>query len=386
MKLTELRHQRLETNTYLGSPSLTRLANGDLLASHDYFGSGAPRNRDGRENLTSVYRSIDNGQTWESVTHIVDSMGSTLFTLGEAVYLLGVSPMYGDITIRRSDDNGNSWSLPKDSRSGLLFPAGPGDQPPNYHCSPMPVAQIGGRVYRAFEDCLPDRWPGSFQSCVISADAGADFLHAANWTMSNKLGFDQSWVRPDWGTWDDNGWLEGNVVVDPDGQMWNVIRVSGITERRENWSLWDHAAMIRVDDEGRSLSFDPQTGFIDLPGGHSKFTIRWSPKAGSYLTLSNGNLDRQKPTHRAVLSLYRSDDLREWRHCKVLLADDSGNDYYTSSRTTGFQYVDWDFDGPDILYLSRTAYDGAHSYHDSNRITFHRLKDYQGALQEGDRD
>ena len=62
MKLTELRHQRLETNTYLGSPSLTRLANGDLLASHDYFGSGAPRNRDGRENLTSVYRSIDNGQ------------------------------------------------------------------------------------------------------------------------------------------------------------------------------------------------------------------------------------------------------------------------------------------------------------------------------------
>ena len=386
MKLTELRHQRLETNTYLGSPSLTRLSNGDLLASHDYFGSGAPRNRDGRENLTSVYRSIDNGQTWESVTHIVDSMGSTLFTLGEAVYLLGVSPMYGDITIRRSDDNGNSWSLPKDSRSGLLFPAGPGDQPPNYHCSPMPVAQISGRVYRAFEDCLPDRWPGSFQSCVISADAGADFLHAANWTMSNKLGFDQSWVRPDWGTWDDNGWLEGNVVVDPDGQMWNVIRVSGITERRENWSLWDHAAMIRVDDEGRNLSFDPQTGVIDLPGGPSKITIRWSPKAGSYLTLSNGNLDRQKPTHRAVLSLYRSDDLREWRHCKVLLAEDSGNDYYTSSRTTGIQYVDWDFDGPDILYLSRTAYDGAHSYHVSNRITFHRLKDYQGALQEGDRD
>ena len=48
--------------------------------------------------------------------------------------------------------------------------------------------------------------------------------------------------------------------------------------------------------------------------------------------------------------------------------------------------MDWDFNDPDILYLSRTAYDGAHSYHDSNRITFHRLKDYHGALQEADRD
>ena len=43
----------------------------------------------------------------------------------------------------------------------------------------------------------------------------------------------------------------------------------------------------------------------------------------------------------------------------------------------GFQYVDWQFDGDDLIYLVRTAYDGAHNYHDSNRITFHRLADFR---------
>ena len=48
-----------------------------------------------------------------------------------------------------------------------------------------------------------------------------------------------------------------------------------------------------------------------------------------------------------------------------------------SAKKTGFQYPDWQFDGDDIIYLVRTAYKGAPNYHDANRITFGRIKDFR---------
>ncbi|HUT19681.1 MAG TPA: hypothetical protein VM366_11005 [Anaerolineae bacterium] len=75
--------------------------------------------------------------------------------------------------------------------------------------------------------------------------------------------------------------------------------------------------------------------------------------------------------------MYASVDLRSWAHCLTLLADDSGFPSELSAQRTGFQYVDWQFDGEDIIYLVRTAYGGAHNYHDANRITYHRLSGFR---------
>ncbi|PIY36264.1 MAG: hypothetical protein COZ06_36460, partial [Armatimonadetes bacterium CG_4_10_14_3_um_filter_66_18] len=79
MHFHEIKYQHPATKTYLGSPSLVRLANGDLLATHDYFGPGCPRNHEAEEHLTSVYRSSDDGATWTNVTHVANAYWSTLF-------------------------------------------------------------------------------------------------------------------------------------------------------------------------------------------------------------------------------------------------------------------------------------------------------------------
>jgi len=42
--------------------------------------------------------------------------------------------------------------------------------------------------------------------------------------------------------------------------------------------------------------------------------------------------------------------------------------------------VDWEFAGEDLIYVGRTAYDGAHNSHDSNRITFAKLRGFRGLL------
>jgi hypothetical protein len=370
MELREVKFQDAATRTYLGSPSIVRLEGGDLLATHDYFGPGCPRNHENEEHLTSVYRSSDNGGTWSNVTHIAGAFWSTLFLHQEHLYLLGTSQQYGSIVIRRSEDDGNTWTHPMDERSGLLLRGGRFREPPNYHCAPVPILIKGGRIYRAFEDCDPCVWGPGFQSLVISADEDCDLLAAGNWTTSNKLRYNGAWTPEEWGEVPRAGWLEGNAVESAEGEIWNILRLN-------SEPVVDKAAVVRVEEEGRRVSFDPETGFIELPGGMSKFTIRRDPETGLYLTLSNNNTDPAYPTQRNVLSLHASEDLRRWRHVATLLEDDSELSHEDSIRLTGFQYVDWQCDGDGIVYLVRTAYDGAHNFHDANRITFHQIEDFR---------
>ena len=373
MDFNEIKFQDARTQTYLGSPSIVHLADGALLATHDYFGKGCPLNHEHEEHLTSVYRSDNNGETWVNVTHIANAFWSSLFTHNGSVYLLGTSQQYGSIVIRCSGDGGYTWTHPKDGRSGLLFKGGSFRQPPNYHCAPVPIVLKDGRLYRAFEDCDPCVWGSGFQSLVISVDAGVDLLDAANWTMSNRLPFDPAWVPEAWGKLERPGWLEGNTVETKDGEIWNILRFNSLP-------LWDKAAIVKVHDDGKIITFDPETGFIDFPGGMTKFTIRFDPVTGSYLTLSNNNPNPSQPSRRTVLSLHTSEDLLRWEHKLTLLEDDQGLPYEQSVQLTGFQYVDWQFDGDDIIYIVRTAYNGAHNFHDANRITFHQIRDFRHLL------
>lgn len=369
----QVKFQDAATKTYLGSPSLIRLDDGDLLATHDYFGPGCPRNHEAEEHLTSVYRSADEGQTWVNVTHIAGAFWSSLFRHRGCVYLLGTSQQYGSIVIRRSEDNGNTWTHPRDSKSGLLFKGGPFREAPNYHCAPVPILIKDGRLYRAFEDCDPCVWGPGFRSLIVSADEGADLLDVSNWAMSNKLSYDPAWTPRDWPELEAPGWLEGNVVEAPNGETWNLLRFNSAP-------VVDKVAIVKVEEEGRRVSFDPATGFIDFPGGMSKFTIRRDPDTALYLTLSNNNTDPAWPNQRNVLSLHVSEDLVHWEHKATLMQDDSDLSHEDSIRLTGFQYADWQFDGDDLIYLTRTAYDGANNFHDANRITFHKLKGFRRLL------
>jgi hypothetical protein len=77
---------------------------------------------------------------------------------------------------------------------------------------------------------------------------------------------------------------------------------------------------------------------------------------------------------RNTLVLKGSSDLKNWSICKVLLQ-------HPDVKKHGFQYVDWQFDGKDIIFLSRTAFDdgvgGAGNFHNANFLTFHRIKNFR---------
>ena len=83
---------------------------------------------------------------------------------------------------------------------------------------------------------------------------------------------------------------------------------------------------------------------------------------------------------RNVMSLTVSDDLWNWRLVKDLMRDDTGLNPEDSIALTGFQYVDWQFDSADLIYVVRTAYRGARNFHDSNQIIFRRLENFRDYL------
>jgi hypothetical protein len=198
-------------------------------------------------------------------------------------------------------------------------------------------------------------------------------LKASSWTQSTTLGYDSSYLNRRFG-----GWLEGNAVVAPDGKVVNFLRV----DYREPDG--EKAAIHHYSDDGTVAAFDT-ADFVDFPGGCKKFVVRYDELSKKYWAISNwvpekykgGNAERTRNT----LALCSSSDLKNWAICSVLLE-------HPDTKFHSFSYVDWDFDGNDLIVLSRTAFDdglgGAASCHDTNLITFHRFANFRNLSRKDD--
>jgi hypothetical protein len=333
-------YQDARTRQYVGSPSLAALPDGRYVASHDVFGPGSAYRR------TRVFRSADKGRTWRHLKDLTGQFWSGLFVHRGALYLMGTSKRYGVVVIRRSTDGGATWTDPEDATTGRLT------DEPIYHTAPVPVVVHRGRLWRAME-VRTRRGPKRFGALVMSAPVEADLLAAENWRLSNTIFFDPAWregVRH---------WREGNVVVTPEGALANIIR----TDPRPGI-----AAVLDVSEDGKTVAFDPETGLIDFIGGAVKFTIRFDPETRRYWTLASKQTD--PPATRNVLVLTSSADLRHWRlECHVLV--------HLDRKHHAFQYIDWLFEGDDLIAVSRTAWDGSHNFHDANYLTFHRIRRFR---------
>jgi len=354
---TVIAHSSAATGKYIGSPGLAILPDGSYVASHDHFGPATTEHSIGE---TWIYRSIDQGSSWTPITKLAGAFWSNLFVHNGLLYLLGTSRHYGYAVIRRSADGGFTWTEPTDHTSGLLSTT------PEYHCAPMPVFEHQGYLYRAFEHRSPgEGWGTNFTSGVFRANAKADLLDARTWEMSTFLRSDGNWNDGDM-----RAWLEGNVTIDPDGNIVNILRTqtNGTQER---------AAITKLHPKSMQCTFSPQSGFVAFPGGAKKFCVRRNPRTGVYYTITSAVFPGDKPTDagsmRNCTVLMRSRDLQAWEIIRVL-------HYHPDVEHCGWQYIEWHFDGSDIIYASRTAfYDGflpAKRAHDANFLTFHRIEDF----------
>lgn len=353
-----INHSPASKGKYLGSPSICILPNGRYVASHDYFG---PKTKEFETAITDIFVSDDKGASWQKSATLRGQFWSSLFHHNGAIYIFGTCRHHGNIVIRKSTDNGETWSNPYDSKNGLIVEG-------EYHTAPTPVLVHNGRIYKAFEYATHKvrKWGRRYSAMVISAPVGANLLDAKSWRCSNIIYSDPQWLGGEF-----RGWLEGNVVYDyKQKQLLNILRVG--TNKGVGV---EHCARVEISAGGKQISFDAEKGFVPFPGGAKKFTIRYDERSGKYWTLVN-NTEPEKlviknDKTRNTLSLYSSTDLLEWKRERTII--DHPDIYYH-----GVQYVDWQFDGEDIVAVIRTAWEdeegNAHNQHDSNYILFRRVE------------
>ncbi len=334
-------HEAARSRRYIGSPALELLPDGLYVASHDFFGPGSSQSFSA---VTRTFRSRDRGQSWQLSAEFPEQFWSNLFFHRGALYLMGTSYEYGRVVIRRSLDGGQTWSAPSYLREET-----------GYHTCPSNILLRRGRLYRSFEFHPPGKW-GNFEALVLSAPAKADLLDPKAWRFLPRLRFPTGQLPGE-------HWLEGNLVEDRRGRLLNVLRVDNV----------ERAAVVLVDERRGELRFERSMPF---PGGAKKFQIRFDGGSNLYWATANpAPAGAPKPAQvRNKLILLSSPDLENWTERQVLLE-------HPDVERHAFQYVDWRFDGADLVFVSRTAHDdglgGAPRGHDANFLTFHRVADFR---------
>lgn len=349
---TIIAHSPAASGIYIGSPGLAVLPDGSYVASHDEFG---PKSTEHTKAVSHLFRSHDKGQHWERVATLAGAFWSNLFVHKRVLYLLGTDRHHGNVVLHQSKDGGTSWTS--------VTLRGEGE----YHGAPVPLIEHKGRLWRAIEwRNPPQAWGVNYRAGVLSVSTRADLMNPKNWRATNFLPSDRSGNGGDMGAW-----LEGNVVVAPDGSLANILRV-------QTKSPDEKAAWVSISDDGTTASFDPATGFFPFPGGAKKFAIRWDRKSKRYWSLASIVPEAFRAPDpgkiRNTLALTSSANLRDWEVRSVILSHPDVTHH-------GFQYVEWLFEGEDIIAACRTAYDdpqgGAHNNHDANYLTFHRIASFR---------
>ena len=342
---------------YLCSPSLVRHPDGHLLSSMDLYEG------DNRQCLTLIFRSDDNGETWHHIAELYPCFWGKLFIHKGGLYMLAVSTEYGDLLIGKSTDGGYNWTEPTTLLRGDRSKVGTN----GVHKNPQPVMIFNGRIWGTLEWAMtPTGYHGPM---VMSAPVDADLLDSDSWVYSEPIDYNPNWEGLAKGKTDGN--IEGNLTV-IDGKLYNIMRYGVGPACDPPYGL---IMSFRVDTENpeNPLEFDR---VIEFPGNRSKFTIKYDEVSKKYFTFAT-RLTNPYISNRYLLTLMVSDDAIHWSVLKDIY------DYsHMDPQEAGFQYVDYEFEGDDIIFLCRTALNKPHGFHDSNYQTFDRVKNFRKLVED----
>jgi hypothetical protein len=352
---------------YTASPSIVKLDNGDYLLSFNLFGSDMSPGAD-VSGTTYIYKSSDKGYTWSALTipPMSEMKRGSLFVKDGVVYLWGFKAAPGIILIRKSEDNGQSWSaateLTTDTRGGTPF-------------NPVPTKDDKG---------IERVWFAVGGKRLMSGKSDESSIMLSNsWTkVGNNANSD---TQPDFGS-------GVNVEVISEAQIVHaphtgLVLMPKVEMKGVRAPYFSHTVLLRKSPDSNNRLLDANLDdWVALPGAEKKFAASYDSVSGKFYVLSNPVLPADENNSKWTWQLIRntaailsSRDLYHWDVEKLFLH--SRNIDYE-----GFQYFNFDYDGDDMIVVSRTAFDiseepGASNKpprgHDSNMITYHTIENFR---------
>lgn len=333
----------------LCSPSVIRHPNGCLLASMDVFKGGYP------QNLTLIFRSDDDGKSWNYVSELFPCFWGKMFLHKGELYVIACSTEYGDLLIGKSGDCGKTFTEPT-----ILFRGGNGKNgEPGCHKNPQPVVEYGGRIWNTVEWGSWGR--GYHAPMIISAPIDSDLLNPESWEFSEPVKYNPNWNGVSKGQ--SSGNIEGCLTV-VDNKLYSVMRYD-MSKLERNWGLVVRYK-VNTDNPSAPLEFDRT---IEFPANNSKFEMIFDDQTQKWYSIASRITSSATKDARNLLSLFVSDDCVNWKLAKDII-DMRDKD----PRSIGFQYVDFFIENGTIYYLVRTSINGAANFHDANYSLFFKMK------------
>ncbi len=353
----------LGNDIYICDNDIVVLSNGNYIASHAYFGDGSTSDSAA---ITKVFRSTDKGTNWTQVAQFQPLWRASLCVRSGALYIMGPEYNGGSYnTIRKSTDNGTTWTTPSDANSGKFesigFAATMG--------TPNNPLVFSNRLY----------YGGGGRSTIFTTNM-ANLLVTTDWKQSSSISTFSTWQVGLAGTLGTRYIGEGQIVASPEQGVAVLSKVVG----------YPYTAVIRCDDTvGNVVRFGPDNDFAAMPGAEKKFGAMYDTVSGKFYVLSNPVLPAHAndPTWgdtpeliRNTAAVLSSRDLHNWEVEKIFL-------YSPNIDYEAWQYLQFDFDGNDMVVASRTAFDVGDTYkpprgHDSNLLTFHRIPNFRTHVRD----
>lgn len=369
---------------YIGTPGIIKTSTGRIIVTHDIFGTGAINELKGY-----IYTSDDDGNTFTEKWVFNDSLWINIFEQGGNLYLLyisnsgsgGVSYRDGDIAMKYSTDDGETWSA-----ETTLFTDDGSFR--GYALSATPVIERDGYIaLGVMRMASGNLWAEDWENTILYGNT-TDLTNVANWTLGTFISFNGAlFPSTIYSDTPQTSQPRGNILRK--GQLEPQLLYDGTNTYlhcrleqtpNSNYGIYYNVTWNAGNPPLSTISTTPN--YHEIAGGNVKSYILWDSVSAKFWSIGNWNRVKYMSDNRYELYLSYSTDLDNWTICEKVGGFELTADWENEITNFGSQYPTFIIDGNDIIYVARSTSPDASSAHDADALSITKVLNFRTSTEQ----